>query len=158
MTRRRKVALVVVALGFAFLSVSFVRGLNRARRSARQTMCVHNLKVIGLQLRMYAEAHDGAFPDTWSTLVADPEFGASDILDIFVCPNLSRGYKRTHGVPSGPEDIDELSSYVLVGGLPMTDDKDTIIAYEKGDNHGGIGHSVLYLDTRGGWDPPSNWR
>jgi hypothetical protein len=54
--------------------------------------------------------------------------------------------------------VDERSTYVLVSGLRPTDDKDTVLAYEKGDNHGGIGHSVLYLDGRGGWDPPSNWR
>ena len=123
-------------------------------------MCVHNLKIIALQLRMYAEAHDCAFPDTWSTLITDmyaPGTIPPDEFEIFVCPNLSREYKKTHGVPSGPEDIDQLSSYVLVGGLHMTDDKDTIIAYEKGDNHGGIGHSLLYVDFRGGWDPPSNW-
>ena len=163
MTRKRKAAaviIVLVLLVFVGLAVPFSSYLRLVRREVRQTLCVHNLKLIALQLRMYADEHDGAFPDKWSTLVADPEYGASDMLEIFVCPEQSRRYEKTYGVPytvSGPEDVDERSSYVLVPGLRMTDDKDTILAYEKGDNHGGIGHSVLYLDTRGGWDPPSNW-
>jgi hypothetical protein len=153
MTRRRKVAVVVIVLVLAGFAGCFVSALSRARFAARQTMCVHNLKLIAMQLRMYADEHDGAFPDKWSTLAAYHEVAVSDMLEIFVCPEQIRRY-----TVSSPADIDELSSYVLVPGLRMTDDKDTILAYEKGDNHGGIGHSVLYLDGRGGWDPPSNWR
>jgi hypothetical protein len=152
MTRKRKTAVVIIVLVVAGFAGCFVSALKRARFAARQTMCVHNLKIIAQELRMYADEHDGAFPDKWSTLLAYAEFGASDILEIFVCPEQRRRYKVT-----GPEDVDERSSYVLVPGLRTTDDKDTILAYEKGDNHGGIGHSVLYLDTRGGWDPPSNF-
>jgi hypothetical protein len=157
MTRSKKVVLFVVAVTLAAFAVNLAFAISRAKRTERQIHCVHHLKLIAMQLRMYADKHDGAFPDTWSRLVTDLQI-SPDAFDIFVCPNLSREYKKTHGVPSGPEDIDELSSYVLVSGLHITDDKDTIIAYEKGDNHGGIGHSVLYLDGRGGWDPPSNWR
>lgn len=158
MTRRRKAAAVIIALVLAGVAGCFVSGLNRARFAARQTMCVHNLKLIGMQLRMYAEEHEGAFPDKWSTLVADLNTGS---LEIFVCPEESRRHRKMYGVPytvSGPEHVDERSSYVLVTGLHMTDDKDMLLAYEKGGNHGGIGHSLLYLDLRGGWDPPSNWR
>ena len=165
MHRKRKAAVVVivalVVLVFVGLAIPFSSYLRLVRREVRQTMCVHNLKLIALQLRMYADEHDGAFPDKWSTLVADREIGASEMSEFFVCPEHSRRYEEEYGVPytvSGPEDIDERSSYVLVPGLHMTDDKDSILAYEKGDNHGGIGHSVMHLDGRGGWDPPSNWR
>jgi hypothetical protein len=164
MTRRRKVvvaALVGVLIGFTVACVRFTRYVRFVRRDVRQTLCVHNLKMLALQLKMYAEEHDGAFPDKWSTLVSDTDLFPPDMLEIFVCPAGSREYEKEHGVPltvSGPEDVDERSTYVLVSGLRPTDDKDTVLAYEKGDNHGGIGHSVLYLDGRGGWDPPSNWR
>jgi hypothetical protein len=160
MTRKRKTAVVTIVLVVAGFAGCFVSALNRARFEARQTMCVHNLKLLGLPLKMYAEKHDGAFPDKWSTLISDPDLFSSDMLELFVCPMHSKRYEKEHGVPytvSGRDDVDECSSYVLVPGLHMTDDKDTILAYEKGDNHGGIGHSVLYLDTRGGWDPPSNY-
>ena len=161
MTRKRKTAVVIIVLVVAGFAGCFVSALSRARFAARQTMCVHNLKLLGLPLKMYADEHDGAFPDKWSTLISDPDFFSSDMFEVFVCPMHSKRYEKEHGVPltvTGPEDVDERSSYVLVPGLHMTDDKDTILAYEKGDNHGGIGHSVLYLDTRGGWDPASNWR
>jgi len=160
MTRRRKVVLLIVVVGLAAFAVNLAFAINRARRAARRIGCVHNLKLIALQLRMYADEHDGAFPDSWSTLITDLEI-SPDSFEVFVCPEQRRRYTETYGVPvtmAGPKDIDQRSSYVLVAGLHITDDKDTIIAYEKGDNHGGIGHSVLYLDGRGGWDPPSNWR
>jgi len=161
MTRRRSVAVLIIVLLLAGFAGCFVSALNRARFAARQTMCVHNLKVIAIQLRMYADEHDGAFPDKWSTLVTYLQTTTPEWLDQFVCPEQSRRYEKEHGVPytvTGPEDVDERSSYVLVPGLRMTDDKNTILAYEKGDNHGGIGHSLIYIDGRGGWDPPSNWR
>jgi hypothetical protein len=164
MTIKRKatvVIIVLVVLVLAGLAIPFFSYLNYVRRETRQTLCVHNLKLIGLQLRMYADEHAGAFPDKWSTLVTDHEIRASEMLEFFVCPEHSRRYEETYGVPytvSGPADLDERSSYALVPALHMTDDKDTILVYEKGDNHDAIGHSVLYLDGRGGWDPPSNWR
>jgi hypothetical protein len=160
MTRKRKTAVVIIVLVVAGFAGCFVSALKRGRFAARQTMCVHNLKLLGLPLKMYADEHDGAFPDKWSTLTSDPDFFDYDMFEVFVCPMHSKRYEKEHGVPltvTGPEDVDERSSYVLVPGLRTTDDKDTILAYEKGDNHGGIGHSVLYLDTRGGWDPPSNY-
>ena len=163
MTRKRKTAVVIivlVVLAFVGLAIPFSSCLRRSRRDVGQTLCVHNLKLLGLPLKMYADEHDGAFPHKWSTLISDPDIFSSDMFEVFVCPMHSKRYEKEHGVPltvTGPEDVDERSSYVLVPGLRTTDDKDTILAYEKGDNHGGIGHSVLYLDTRGGWDPPSNY-
>ncbi len=162
MTRRRLVVRGVIALGIAGLAVFVLYAAGRTRQKVRMTMCVHNLKVIGLRLRLYADEHDGAFPDTWSALVTHLEITDPDSLDdVFVCPELGGYHYRKRGrshTVTGPDDIDECSSYVLVGGLHTTDDKDTILAYEKGDNHGGVGHSVLYIDGRGGWDPPGNWR
>jgi hypothetical protein len=161
MTRERTavtVIIVLVALMFAGLAVRFFSYLDYVRRETRQTMCVHNLKLLALQVRLYADEHDGALPDKWSTLVEDLNIGS---FEIFVCPAQSRQHELEYGAPytvSGAEDVDERSSYALVPGLHISDDKDTILAYEKGDNHGGIGHSLIYLDGRGAWDPPSNWR
>ena len=39
-----------------------------------------------------------------------------------------------------------------------TSDIVSVIAYEKEDNHFGKGRSLLYLDGRGAWEPPENWR
>jgi hypothetical protein len=44
-----------------------------------------------------------------------------------------------------------------VPGLSPGGDKDTVIVYEKEDNHFARGRSVLYLDGRGAWEPPKNW-
>jgi hypothetical protein len=120
MTRKRKTAVVIIVLVVAGFAGCFVSALKRGRFAARQTMCVHNLKLLGLPLKMYADEHDGAFPDKWSTLTSDPDFFDYDMFEVFVCPMHSKRYEKEHGVPltvTGPEDVDERSSYVLVPGL-----------------------------------------
>ena len=60
MTRKRKAAVVIivlVVLVFVGLAIPVSSYLERVRRDVRQTLCVHNLKVIAIQLRMYADEH-----------------------------------------------------------------------------------------------------
>lgn len=157
----RKWLLRGVGFGFALALAFFLFcRLQNARQSARRTMCVHNLKILAIGLESYAEEHDGRFPDRLSALY--PTYITT--LDVFVCPELRVKYKRDCGVPHPfsseptPEQIDSLCSYALVPGLSTSDDKDTVIAYEKVDNHSGMGRSLLYLDGHGAWEPPENWR
>ena len=161
MKRRVKWFIGGVALVLAVALGVFLYGrLQHARRDARQTMCVHRFKFVATALKMYAEDHEGRYPDTISALF--PDYLTE--LEVFVCPEVSLTCKRERGVPHPfsdaptPEEIDSLSSYVLVPGLAARDDKDTVIAYEKVDNHFGMGRSLLYLDGRGAWEPPENWR
>jgi len=158
--RARTVVVAVVVLGLGGFACLLLLALDRARAEARRTMCVHNLKMIGMSLHMYQKDNDGVFPTTFAALY--PEYTSDDmdhISEVFVCPEFRKKYEKEHGEPytlSGPEEIEERSSYVLIPGRHVTDDKDTVLVYERGDNHGGKGHSLLYVDGRGGWDPPSN--
>jgi hypothetical protein len=142
------------------LGIVLTRSLRYARADASRIMCVHNLKVLALNLKMYADEHEGQFPDKFSALY--PRYFAE--VYVFVCPELSARYKRERGIPHPfspeptPDEIDSLSSYVLVPGLTTSDDKDTVVVYEKKDSHSGMGRSLLYLDGRGAWEPPKNWR
>ena len=164
MRSRKKWVFLVVGSALVLALGIGLRGclhcLHDARASARRTTCVHNLKVLSISMKLYADEHEGQFPDKFSALY--PEYITD--LRMLICPELSAKYKRERGIPHPfspeptPEEIDSLSSYVLVPGLTTSDDKDTVIAYERGDNHSGMGRSLLYLDTRGAWEPPENWR
>ncbi len=134
--------------------------LREARRAAFRTSCVHNLKILALCLKMYAEDHEGHFPDRLSKLypkyITDPAF--------LICPEIrtrkEKAWGATHPFSANPtpDEFDALSSYTYVSGFTTADDKNTIIAYEKQDNHFGMGRSLLYLDGHGAWEPPENWR
>ena len=134
--------------------------LASARQETRMTLCVHNLKLMGLCLEHYANEHGGAFPERISGLV--PSY-LPDV-ELLVCPQHRRDYAREQGRPypltlqSTPEEIDALSSYVLVPGLTAACAPDTVVIYEKADHHAGSGRSLLYRDGHGAWESPENWR
>ena len=161
-TRTKTVDVAVIVLGLGGFACLFLRALGRARAEVPKTLCVHNLKMIATVLHMYQKDNNGAFPATFLALY--PDYASTDpevITDIFVCPAFRKKYEKEHGEPyviARPEEIDERSTYVLMPFRHVTDNKDTVHVYERGDNHGGKGHSLLYVDGRGGWDPPSNWR
>ena len=110
---------------------------------------------------MYAEEHEGRFPDRLSALY--PE--SVQDLRMLVCPEQRNRGVEKDGVPypfssndPTPDEINEACSYAYVRELSPGGDPDTVIAYEKKDNHFGKGRSLLYLDGRGAWEPPGNWR
>lgn len=159
---KHKVSLGVVALVLLFGLSAFVVWpcLKEARASARQTMCVHNLKFLAMSLKAYADEHDGRFPDRLAELW--PKYIAN--LEDLICPEVQLVCRRERGVPHpypdnpDPDTIERLSSYAYVPGHTQSDPADTVIAYEKVDNHAGKGRSLLYLDGRGAWEPPENWQ
>lgn len=136
--------------GFGFVVVlAFLLGgaFGDARATARRSVCVHNLKLLAAPLKAYAEEHDGRFPDKVSDLYfALPPDNRDYLAGILICPERG-AFQRLYPEPT-PEDIDSLSSYAVVPGLALGDDKDEVIAYEKEDNHSGAGRSVLYVDGR----------
>ncbi len=146
------IALLIFA-GFVFIS------LVEARQAVFETVCVHNLKLIGLPLRMYAEEHENRLPEKLSDLY--PEYLTDP--RCLICPNLRKHHKKTTGKeypfsdPPTPEEIDTHCSYVYVPGYSLDDDKDTVVAYEKVDKHHGRGRALLYLDTRAFRKRPEDW-
>jgi hypothetical protein len=159
--RNRKALLIGVAVAVLFLMALGVwRFRENSRRSVRQTLCVHNLKFLSMSLHTYADKHDGRFPDRLSELW--PEYIAN--LEDLTCPELQVMYLRERGVrhpfppDPDPDTLERLSSYAYVPGHTRADPPDTVIAFEKADNHFGKGRSLLYLDGRGAWEPPENWR
>jgi hypothetical protein len=143
---------LVLALGFFLFSE-----LQDARESARRTVCVHHLKFVAMALKMYAEEHEGRYPDSLSALY--PEYLHE--LEALICPKVQGKHHGRGGTPQPPftsddptpAEIDARCSYAYVPGLSPGSDKDTVIAYEKEDNHLGTGRSILYVDGRAFWVP-----
>jgi prepilin-type processing-associated H-X9-DG protein len=107
---------------------------------AERIYCRDNLKVIGLASSLYAMDHDGVFPGSLQDLY--PEY--HDCLPYWACPT-------THATPGDPDEIDGWSDYVLVPGRTENDERNTILAYCRGGQHGTRGVPVLFVDGRVEW-------
>ncbi len=158
--RFKRIAAVAVLVTVGVLAFGVYRIVDAGRHATRQTLCVHNLKHLFLGLEAFAKEHDGQLParlsELWPKYLPD--------LEVLVCPEVQAACLRECGVshpfppnPS-PEDMDALCSYAYVPGHTLKDAANTVIVYEKRDNHLGKGRSLLCLDGRGAWEPPENWR
>jgi len=159
--KRRRMVLIAAATVLLCLAASAVwHVLDTARHSTRQTLCVHNLKMLATGLNLFAKEHDGRFPGRLSELW--PKYLPG--LECLICPELQSVSLREHAVPHpfppnpDQDTIERLSSYAYVPGHTIADPAETIIVYEKVDNHFGKGRSLLYLDGHGAWEPPKNWQ
>ena len=131
--------LVVLAI-IAILVGIIVPSLSKARENARRSICLSNLKQIGIAATMYADDHDGAFPnaadaasdgnsnietgdqpDKWGRLY--PHYiGESQV---FFCPSRQPGLKYSMADPAeGSANLGTstggaicASSYAHRGGL-----------------------------------------
>ena len=83
-------------------------------------------------MKDYAQAHNGAFPPDFETLIDD---GSLTDLE-FWCPN------------SDPDSTDPYECYQYIDGQTTADDPDNVLVYERPECHAGEGGSVLFLDGR----------
>ncbi len=165
--KKRQIVIVVLVMTMVMTMVMLVifvrRDLESSRHSTRQTLCVHNLKLLYACLKVYAEEHEGRFPSRLADLLPrygnDPEF-----LEMLICPETQAICKqrtgRRHPFPENPDAdaLEGLCSYAYVPGYALQDAADAVLLYEKQDNHFGKGRSLMYLDGHGAWEPPENWR
>lgn len=131
------IALVLVPIQAAML----LPALARARESARRAVCMSNLKQVGLGCVMWAVDHDEQYPSSLKDLYPDY---VGDSLNVFVCPS-------TADEVTGAEEIDEKGSYIYVSGLSESSPVDTVVAYDREENHGGEGRNVLFVDGHVEW-------
>jgi hypothetical protein len=157
---KRKVLLGVAVVLACMAALGAWHTLDTVRHSTARILCVHNLKMLAMGLKAFAVEHNGRFPDRLSEL--SPKYLPN--LECLICPETQAVCRRERGVPHpfppnpDPDTIDKLSSYAYVPGHTTADPADTVIVYEKVDNHLGRGRSLLYLDGHAAWEPPKNWR
>jgi prepilin-type processing-associated H-X9-DG protein len=110
------------------------------KEEASKTSCRNNLHQIGMACQMYAQSHNGAFPERLSQLY---EAGLVPSLAVFVCP--STGDKITT-----PDEIDAKTSYeyrgaALNASTAAEPPYEAILVCDKDGNHRS-GKNILYAD------------
>lgn len=120
--------------------------LCRPRETANRVKCASNLKQLGSALLVYANAHDGHYPDTLEQLVlADMDLTK----DVFVCPSsndeaadastpaeIAASFSKSH----------RLSYLYFAKGLTTSARDDTPLMAEPLDNHDRDGVNILFAD------------
>lgn len=143
--RGGKVASLVALVVIGGLAILLVLPLFHDRGSdhARGT-CKSNLRQIVLACHMYADDHEGRFPDRFEELC----FEYVENPKAFSCAAVLSSYEdfKTGKV------TDKSSSYVLVPGLNSDMPPEIILAYERsGRNHKARGRNVAFVDAHVEW-------
>jgi len=126
------IELLVVVTIIAILASLLLPALTQARRSARASLCINNLKQLGLAANMYASDHDDVSPfasrDGTTNWVGYNNGGSPGTLDAYtgikvVLHSTQRAkYKANPGrCPDYDWTVDKLSHMPVTGyGLPTT--------------------------------------
>ena len=141
---RRKWLVIVLSLVILGGVVGLLLpAMNRPTGCRRRPKCKSSLRNIGLGCQLYADENDGAFPDSLMQLV--PKY--IDNPKIFSCPSS----------PSNWEDFNSgnvteySSSYRLIPGMRADMPSTFILAYDKAQNHGGVGGNAVFVDGHVEW-------
>jgi hypothetical protein len=129
-------SILVVVVGIAALNWILAFGA-----SADRSWCVDKLRIaVYPAMKEYADAHEGRYPDKLSVLY--PKYISN--LDFFVCPEVHVDLDEK----PAENEIDSLSSYVIVPGLSKEGVGNVALVYEREDNHPGWGRAILYLNGK----------
>lgn len=90
--------MVVAIIGI--LASMLLPSLGKAKRIAKQTICINNLKQIGLWINMYGDDNDGAFPRAWKD-----ELSWDDLLSDYDGRKLTQAQLDGYTPPVKSQDI-----------------------------------------------------
>ncbi|MBU0638749.1 MAG: hypothetical protein KKB50_07790 [Planctomycetes bacterium] len=110
--------------GVALATSTLLPSLSRARMQAKRTVSMANLRGLGQGCFIYAQDHDGKFPESPEQLVS---LGMA-----------------TEKMLNSPLDLPEVKSYVYIAGQKESNDSRNVLAYEQLRDDEGT--CVLFLD------------
>ncbi|MGH7213984.1 MAG: hypothetical protein ACREIT_04405 [Tepidisphaeraceae bacterium] len=135
------------ALGVAILLPS----LNRARETANRVKCASNMRQIGQGMFLYANENKGKYPPDLGNLILTQDMTA----EVFVCPSGTTTVPaeiRAGNVAGMAAWVNQNSPYVYLGnGLTSNAPPDTVLLYEKLEDHDQDGMNILFGDGHIEW-------
>jgi prepilin-type N-terminal cleavage/methylation domain-containing protein/prepilin-type processing-associated H-X9-DG protein len=147
--RRRGFTLLELCIVFTLIAIALTATLvvyAGGRHASKRTVCLSNLRNIGLALQLYAFDNDGFYPPASpGAIVLDPYVKNRDV---FHCPSA----KRRRGGP-GQLTVD----FMYRAGFSNEDLSDEPVAGDDQPRHQG-GANVVTLDGSVQWWPAARWR
>jgi prepilin-type processing-associated H-X9-DG protein len=131
------VGAVTMLLGPCMLSI-LLPSLNRAREMANRVKCASNMRQIGQDLMLYANANRGQYPPDLDTLLKNGTLTSAE----YVCPS-----SNDTPAPAGtPLTAGAHLSYVYVPGQNSQAPSNAVLLYENMTDHRNDGTNVLFGD------------
>ncbi len=136
---------------------------SQAPEKSRRISCASNLKQIGLAIRMYSQEYREHFPDKSGAeglemLRAGGYLENTKSQRVHVDPKKMYTCPSTKTIPARDEVklTEDTVDYVYIGGYTEADSVDTIIAYDKPNNHVKY-RNILYVDGHVEGYAGANW-
>lgn len=151
--------LVVIAIMSIMASI-LLPALSKAREKGKRTVCLSNLKQIGVSLHIYAQEYGEWFVNAGTGENTDNlhplyDYGYMESFDIFECPSTrhtvldSTGLTRTY-----PTNDTNAMSYRYIKGMKETGDANIALIWDsQPSNHQYDGVNCLYVGNDARWCP-----
>ncbi len=133
---------VVVIGGVFLLGSMLLPNLCKSSETANRVKCASNMKQIGIALKMFADEHQGRYPDQLSELIATEDLTPS----VFICPSgTAEASTATSQAQLAADLLDpKHSSYIYIKQNAGMADLAVVIEFLK--NHDQDGMTVLFGD------------
>jgi len=134
-----KIFIFIVIIPVILLNLLFLAGNYRTKLVADEhiSICISNLKEIGIACNMYAQDYNSKFPDNLTNLY--PKYTSRPV---FLYPDAYPREQNQLSTNFSEQDI----AYQYTKGLTETSPKTSILAHCKPGNHVGGIINVLYVD------------
>ena len=159
--KRSRVRIIVVAViaslvGAVLLTEVLIPSGLRSRPMAARVWCASNMRQIGQAIAMYANDHNGQFPDDLKTVLENEDVTSA----VFVCPESNDQPavgSTTQATAAALLQPGHLSySYLGKGLTTQTVTNDTVILYEPLANHASKGMNAMFGDFHVEWLPAAD--